>query len=242
MSTITLIEGDQRTNEFLVRALSDAGYTVRAFGYGLAALDDIVRCPPDLVVLDLATSDIDGRQLLVELRAISQIPIIATSTNDSEEEIARILLDGSDDYIVKPFGVTQLNARIVALLRRTPIASPSPVMEIAGLRIDLARHTVYLDETFVDVKRREFDLLVYLASRPGVVVSKRELLAEVWRQPWGGNEKTIDVHVSWLRRKLGERASAPRFIRTIRGVGVQFCDATPRENHDNHENHENPTR
>jgi two-component system, OmpR family, response regulator PrrA len=227
VSTITLIEPDQRASELLIRALSDTGHTLRAFASGLTALDDIVRVPPDVVVLDLAVSDIDGRQLLVELRAISQIPIIATSYNVSETDMARILLDGADDYIVKPFGVIQLDARIVALLRRTRILPSCTDLEIAGLRIDRARHTVHLDGRFIDVKRREFDLLAYLAARPGIVVSKRELLAEVWRQPWGGSEKTIDVHVSWLRRKLGERAANPRFLRTVRGVGVQFCAVSP---------------
>jgi two-component system, OmpR family, KDP operon response regulator KdpE len=220
MATVTLVEDDPRIRESLVRALSSRGHEVTAFSAGLPALDAIVAVPPDVLVLDLGLPDIDGRRLLTEIRAVSNVPIIVATARDDEEEVVRTLLAGADDYVVKPFGAEQLDARIVALLRRTRTPEGNPVIEVGGLRIDPRHHRVVLDGTDIELTRKEFELLSYLAARPGIVVTKQELLAEVWRQPWGGSDKTIDVHLSWLRRKLGETASEPRYLRAIRGVGV----------------------
>jgi two-component system, OmpR family, KDP operon response regulator KdpE len=134
----------------------------------------------------------------------------------------RALNAGADDYVVKPYSADQLDARIRAVLRRSAAPEVDPTLIVGPLRIDPRTREVVLDDQPLELSPREFDLLAYLAARPGQVVSKRELLAEVWQQPYGGAEKTVDVHLSWLRRKLGETAQEPRFLYTVRGVGVKL--------------------
>jgi DNA-binding response OmpR family regulator len=155
------------------------------------------------------------------MRAVSTTPVIVATARHEEAEIIRLLNAGADDYLVKPFSCEHLAARITAQLRRAGPGSAAPVVSVGGLRIDLARREALLDGTPVELSRREFDLLAYLAARPGVVVSRRELLTEVWHQSYG-DDQTIDVHVSWLRRKLGETAARPRYLRTVRGIGVML--------------------
>jgi DNA-binding response OmpR family regulator len=126
--------------------------------------------------------------------------------------------------MIKPFTSAHLDARMASVLRRTGRATPEPpsVIEAGGLKVDLAQRQAYLDGAPLTLTRKEFDLLAYLAARPGRVVSRRELLEEVWRQPSVGEDQTIDVHLYWLRRKLGESAAAPKYLHTVRGVGVRF--------------------
>ena len=157
------------------------------------------------------------------LRAVSEVPVIIATARDEEPEIVRLLDAGADDYLVKPFSADQLDARMRAVLRRRGQAAGGGTIEVGGLHIDPRSREVLLDGKSLDLSRKEFDLLAYLAHRVGEVVSKRELLAEVWRQPYGGADKTVDVHLSWLRRKLGETADAPRYIHTVRGVGVKLA-------------------
>src|SRR6267154_1042578 len=138
--------------------------------------------------------------------------------------LVRALDAGADDYLIKPFGAAQLDARIRAVLRRAispEDGRPAPI-EVGGLVIEPNARTVTLDGSRLDLSAREFDLLRYLAERADQVVSKRELLTEVWRLPYGGADKTVDVHLSWLRRKLGETAQRPRYLHTVRGVGVKL--------------------
>jgi two-component system KDP operon response regulator KdpE len=156
------------------------------------------------------------------LRAVSQVPVIAATARDEDAEIVRTLDLGADDYVVKPYSAAQLDARIRAVLRRSSGTPERPALELGGLRIDVRAREATLDGRRLDLARKEFDLLVYLADRAGTVVSKQELLAEVWRQPWGGSDKTVDVHLSWLRRKFGETAAAPAYLHTVRGVGVKL--------------------
>ncbi|HEY1486118.1 MAG TPA: response regulator transcription factor, partial [Micromonosporaceae bacterium] len=129
----------------------------------------------------------------------------------------------ADDYLTKPFGTAQLDARIRAVMRRAAAgeARPSEII-VGGLVIDPTARTAALDGMALELSAREFDLLRYLAERPDQVVSKRELLTEVWHQAYGGADKTVDVHLSWLRRKLGESAQAPRYLYTVRAVGVRL--------------------
>ncbi|MBO0809723.1 MAG: response regulator transcription factor, partial [Actinobacteria bacterium] len=143
---------------------------------------------------------------------------------DDEKEIVRVLNAGADDYLVKPFGPGQLDARIRAVLRRSGPAEAkgsSPIV-VGGLVLDLDAHEATLDGAALDLSRREFDLLHYLAVHSGQVVTRRDLLTHVWRTPYGGADKTVDVHLSWLRRKLGETAQHPRYLHTIRGVGIKL--------------------
>ncbi|WP_433390516.1 response regulator transcription factor [Micromonospora sp. KLBMP9576] len=223
MARLLLIEDDLTIRTPLLRALRDRGHAVGAASTAMTGLRDALDDRPDLVVLDLGLPDLDGRELLRMLRAVSAVPVIVATARDDETEIVRALDAGADDYVVKPFTAAQLDARIRAVLRRGTGGTPDdPALVVAGLRVDPRSRQVTLDGEPVELTPREFDLLHHLAARPGQVVTKRELLAEVWRVPYGGADKTVDVHLSWLRRKLGESAQAPRYLHTVRGVGVRL--------------------
>lgn len=208
----------------LIRSLSDLGHTVQASGTALEALRRVVAEPPDVIVLDLGLPDLDGRDALRMLRGITDTPIIVATARDDEAEVVRLLRAGADDYMIKPFSSAHLDARMASVLRRTGRATRAEpvVIDAGGLRVDLGERTAHLDGEALELTRKEFDLLAYLAARPGRVVSRRELLEEVWRQPSVGEDQTIDVHLYWLRRKLGESAAAPRYLHTVRGVGIRF--------------------
>ena len=226
---MALVEDDPRIREALARALTERGHAVRSSSTGMAGLRDVVDDPPDVVVLDLGLPDLDGREVLKMLRAVSAVPVIVATARDDDKEIVLTLDAGADDYIVKPFSADQLEARIRAVLRRAESAGRGPdgaaaAVVVGGLRIDAVRHEASLDGDPLDLTRKEFELLHHLALNAGHVLTKRQLLADVWQQPYGGADKTVDVHLSWLRKKLGESADAPRYIRTIRGVGVKVVD------------------
>lgn len=155
---------------------------------------------------------------------MSPVPVIIATARDDDDEIVRLLDAGADEYVVKPYSGAELEARVRALLRRSAVVGPSHSLTVGPMTIELRSRTVDLDGTSVELNRKEFDLLAYLATRAGEVVSRQELYAEVWRQPYGGADKTIDVHVSWLRRKLGETAAEPRYLHTVRGVGIKLVD------------------
>ncbi len=222
MTTVAVVEDDAHILAAVTRGLSERGHVVLGASSGLGALADIVDRRPDVVVLDLGLPDIDGLELLRMLRAVSSVPVIVATARDDERDIIRTLDAGADEYVVKPYSADQLDARIRAVLRRGRVDDADEPVQIGGLTIHLRSRVAAIDGRTMDLSRKEFDLLWHLASRPGEVVSKRELLAAVWRQPYGGPEKTIDVHLSWLRSKLGESASAPRYLRSVRGVGVML--------------------
>ncbi|MEG3635922.1 response regulator transcription factor [Micromonospora palythoicola] len=223
MARLLLIEDDLTIRAPLVRALRERGHAVAAASTAMTGLRDALDDRPDLVVLDLGLPDLDGRELLRMLRAVSAVPVIVATARDDEREIVRVLDAGADDYVVKPFTAAQLDARVRAVLRRGPGGQPvDPTVVVGGLRIDPRSRQVDLDGEPVELTPREFDLLRHLATRVGEVVTKRELLTEVWQIPYGGADKTVDVHLSWLRRKLGESAQRPRYLHTVRGVGVRL--------------------
>jgi DNA-binding response OmpR family regulator len=225
VAVLLIVEDDLRIRTALTRALTERGHAVSSEPAGLPALQRLVSDPPDLVVLDLGLPDVDGIQLLRMLRPVSAVPVIVATARDDDRATVAALDAGADDYIVKPFSADQLDARIRAVLRRaaTPEAA---VMTVGSLTVDVRTRTAVLDGRPLDLRPREFDLLAYLAARPGEVVTKRTLLADVWQQPYGGADKTVDVHLSWLRRKLGETAAAPRMLHSVRGVGVKLLPAT----------------
>jgi DNA-binding response OmpR family regulator len=221
MASVLVVEDDQFVRSALIRHLTDAAHTVRSVGTALEALHEAARVGFDVVILDLGLPDLDGAEALKMLRAITDVPVIVATARDNEGEIVRLLNDGADDYLVKPFSVEHLSARMAAVLRRSRETGASQVLRVGGLRIDVLRREAVLDDVALDLTRREFDLLAFLAARPGVVVPRRELLAEVWQQAYG-DDQTIDVHLSWLRRKIGETAANPRYLHTLRGVGVKL--------------------
>lgn len=224
MPLVLLVEDDATVRAALTYALTDAGLAVRAVGSGLDALREVTVQAPDLVVLDLGLPDIDGADALRMLRAICDVPVVVATARRRESDAIRLLNAGADDYVMKPFSGAHLLARIGAVLRRgRPVPAIGAIIHIGGLRLETDQRAAWLDGEPLQLTRREFDLLSYLAARPGRVVTRRELVTEVWRQqPLKGADQTLDVHLSWLRRKLGESAAAPRFLRTVRGVGVML--------------------
>ena len=226
MPSILIVEDEFAIRNALTSFLAGAGHSVEALATGMEGVQRAVEGDLDVVVLDLGLPDVDGAEVLKMIRAVSAVPIIVATARDDENEIVRVLQDGADDYVVKPFSGAQLQARIEAILRRAGADAPQSPISIGRLQVDPDRRTVTVAGEPIDLTRKEFDLLAYLAGRKDVVVSKRELLAEVWRQPYGGADKTLDVHLSWLRRKLGESAADPRFIHTRRGAGIRFVDPT----------------
>jgi DNA-binding response OmpR family regulator len=222
MPSVLIIEDDQSIRQGLARFLADAGHYVESLASGMEGVQRAAEGEFDVIVLDLGLPDIDGSQVLKMIRAISQVPVIVATARDEESEIVRILRDGADDYVVKPFSGAQLQVRIEAIMRRVGSGERSGPMVVADLSVDVEQRVALLSGKPLDLTRKEFDFLAYLAERVGVVVSKRELLAEVWRQPYGGADKTVDVHLSVLRRKLGETAAEARYLKTVHGVGVKL--------------------
>jgi len=224
MASILLIEDDQRIREALARTLAQRGHDVRSSATGLAGVEDALGEAVDLVVLDLGLPDVDGLDVLRMIRSVSPVPVVIATARDEEAVIVKALDAGADDYVVKPFSSDQLDARIRAVLRRLGGDEASGPVVVGDLVIEAGSREATLSGAAMELSRREFDLLLFLAERAGTVVGKREILAEVWRQPYGGADKTVDVHVSWLRRKLGESAAEPRYLHTVRGVGIKMVD------------------
>jgi len=223
VATILLIEDDGAIRSAITRALTDLGHAVTSSITGMSGLEAAIDNPPDVVLLDLGLPDVDGLQVLAMLRAVSKVPVIVITARGDDADMVRALDGGADDYVVKPFGIEQVEARLRAVLRRSGSTTAAGPLVVGGLTIDPRTRVVTLDERPVDLSRKEFDLLLALAHRPGEVVTKRELLADVWHQSYGGGDRTVDVHLSWLRRKLGETAADPRYLHSVRGVGVRLA-------------------
>ncbi len=226
MALVLLVEDDHAVRTAMARALREAGHVVQPVGTALDALRTVTDDHVDLVVLDLGLPDLDGFEALRLLRGVSDVPVIIATARTDEPTIVRLLNAGADDYVTKPFSSDHLAARVGAVLRRAKPAQPADdgLIEVGDLVVDPARREASLADAPLTLTRREFDLLAYLAARSGKVVSKSELCREVWRQPNLHLDQTIDVHLSWLRRKLGETAADPRFLHTVRGVGVKLVD------------------
>ena len=182
------------------------------------------RASFDLVLLDLMLPDGDGRDLARELRAGgSEVPIIILTARGTELERVVGLELGADDYVVKPFSGAEVIARMRAVLRRAKPSAPAVTdLEVGPLRVELGARRVFLEGDELGLSRKEFDLLVELMSHAGEVVTREDLISRVWDENWFGSTKTLDVHVGWLRGKLGDDASAPKLLHTVRGVGFRF--------------------
>jgi DNA-binding response OmpR family regulator len=157
------------------------------------------------------------------MRSVSDVPVIVVTAREDDADIVKALDAGADDFVTKPFGADHLEARIRAVLRRSGSPRAEGPITVGELVVDARTRTATLEGRPLELSRKEFDLLLALAQRAGEVVSKRDLLAEVWRQPYGGGDRTVDVHLSWLRRKLGESAAEPRYLHSTRGVGVRLA-------------------
>ena len=226
MPSILIIEDDQRIRESLAARLSERGQEVETVSRAIDGIERAVSGDFDVVVLDLGLPDLDGTEALRMIRAVSKVPVVVATARDDESDIIDVLDAGADDYVIKPYSADHLAARIRAVLRRGGEVIAEDKITVADLVIDLDAHEAMLDGKQLDLTARAFDLLAYLARQPGKLISKRELLAEVWHQPYGGADKTVDVHISWLRKELGESAADPRYLHTRRGVGVRLVDPT----------------
>jgi DNA-binding response OmpR family regulator len=223
MATVLLVEDDATIRSALSRAFTNAGHVVSGVGTAFEALRAVAVRTPEIVVLDLGLPDLDGSVVLRMIRGTSNVPVIVATARTGEANVIRLLNAGADDFVVKPFSSAHLLARIAAVLRRPGTSPDAPAaIEVGPLRIDVGRRTATLDGRRLDLTRKEFDLLAYLAARPDQVIPAKELFEKVWRQPYRGGEPTLHVHVSWLRRKLGETAAQPRLLRIVRGVGLML--------------------
>jgi two-component system, OmpR family, response regulator RegX3 len=214
---ILLVEDEDAIAEPLAVGLRREGFAVERAATGGAAL---AADPADLVLLDLRLPDIDGIDVCRSLRARSDVPIIVVTARGEETDRVVGLELGADDYVVKPFGLRELIARIRAVLRRTASRNGSPPgpIHVGGLELDERARRAVLDGVELGLTPKEFDILAALVRDPGAVLSRRRLLEEVWQTTWYGSAKTIDVHVGALRRKLGD----PGWIETVRGVGFRL--------------------
>jgi two-component system, OmpR family, response regulator RegX3 len=216
---ILVVEDEDAIAEPLVDGLRREGFEVERVATGEAAL---AAREPDLVLLDLRLPDLDGLDVCRTLRARSAVPIIVVSAKG--EEIDRVvgLEVGADDYVVKPFGLRELIARIRAVSRRVGAREAAEeTLRVGALELDRRTRRVFLDGGEVQLTAKEFELLALLASEPGAVFGRQRILEEVWHTSWYGSAKTIDVHVASLRRKLGD----PEWIDTVRGIGLRLRDA-----------------
>ncbi|HYA08806.1 MAG TPA: response regulator transcription factor [Gaiellaceae bacterium] len=213
---ILVVEDEDAIAEPLVEGLRREGFDVVRAATGGAALE---AAETDLVLLDLRLPDTDGLDVCRRLRERSDVPIIVVTARGEEADRVVGLELGADDYVVKPFGLRELIARIRAVTRRTSARSqPHGPIRVGGLEVDERARRAQLDGRPLDLTPKEFDLLAALARDPGAAVSRRRLLEEVWETTWYGSAKTIDVHVASLRRKLGD----PGWIETVRGVGFRL--------------------
>jgi DNA-binding response OmpR family regulator len=223
---ILLAEDDLAISDPLARALRREGYAVEVTAAGNAALGGLAAGGFDLLVLDLGLPDVDGLEVCRRLRVEgNRVPVLVLTARADEVDTVVGLDAGADDYVTKPFRLAELLARVRALLRRgTQEARPDlePSAPVSGVQIDAESRRAWLDGTELQLTAKEFDLLRVLVRDVGRVVTREQLMREVWETTWWSSTKTLDMHISWLRRKLGDDASHPRFITTVRGVGFRF--------------------
>lgn len=219
MASVLIVEDDLQIRELLAASLASDQHHVEVVTDGFSALEAIVGSAADVVILDLGLPDLDGVELLRMIRAVSNVPVVVATARDDDSELVRALDAGADEYVIKPFSGREMQARVRAILRRFETEG---VLTVGDLVIDISARRARLAGDLLDLRRKEFDILTELARRVGQVVPRDELFAAVWRQPDAGADKTIDVHMSWLRQKLGETAADPRYVHTVRGVGYRL--------------------
>jgi two-component system response regulator RegX3 len=225
--TILLVEDEVSITEPLAAALEREGFDTRVAGTAGDALEQAGQLQPDLVLLDVMLPDGSGYDVCRELRRSSKVPIIMLTARGEEADRVIGLELGADDYVVKPFSAREVTARIRAVLRRAESAAPEGggAIEIGEIRLDPAKREVRRGGKALELSRKEYDLLELLMRDAGTVIKRERLIEQVWDTNWFGSTKTLDVHVSGLRRKLGDNSAAPRYLHTIRGVGFRFASA-----------------
>ena len=223
---VLVVEDEESISEPFARALTRVGFRAEVARTGREAIELASALGPDVVLLDLALPDQDGRDVCRQLRRGSDVPIIMVTASGALTDRVVGLELGADDYVVKPFSVAEVVARIRAVLRRTKgSAGEDGRSTIGELKIDVPSRRVWRAEREVELTRKEFDLLARLAHDAGRVVTRETLMSDVWDMNWFGSTKTLDVPVAWLRRKLGDDPARPTYIHTVRGVGFRLADA-----------------
>ena len=226
--TILLVEDERAITEPLAEALEREGFMPSLAGTAAEAMEKARGPAPDLVLLDIGLPDGSGLDVCRELRRVTEVPIIMLTARGAEADRVAGLELGADDYIVKPFSAREVMARVRAVLRRTTPAQATEggdEIRIGDLSLDAARHEVKLDGDSLELSRKEFELLRVLMEGAGSVITREALIEDVWDMNWFGSTKTLDVHISGLRRKLRDDPKTPRYIHTVRGVGFRFSGA-----------------
>ena len=228
MPKLLLVEDEKSIAEGLAITLEAEGFQVAWVKDGLDAIPAWERVRPDLVVLDLMLPGMSGTEICRKIRARSDVPIIMLTAREAEVDRVVGLELGADDYVTKPFSTRELVARIKAVLRRAPLietdGDESPV-EASGVRVDRVRHEVRVDGSGVELPPKEFDLLAYLIENAGRVLTRGQLIDEIWGSDYVGDTKTLDVHIRRLRTRVEDDPKDPRRIQTVRGVGYRFADS-----------------
>jgi DNA-binding response OmpR family regulator len=220
---ILIVEDEASIAEPFARLLRREGFETTVVRTAADALEAARRTEPHLVLLDLALPDGDGRDVCRVLRGERDVPVIMVTARGTETDRVVGLELGADDYVVKPFSGAEVIARIRAVLRRyKTVDKPVEPIRVHELDVDLAARRAVLAGRELELSRKEFDLLAELARNAGRVVTREDLMSRVWDENWFGSTKTLDVHMGWLRRKLGDEAASPRYIHTVRGVGFRF--------------------
>jgi two-component system response regulator RegX3 len=224
---ILLVEDEESISEPLSAALGREGFEVVIAATAADGRERFRAQAPDLVLLDVMLPDGDGKDLLREIRSSSRTPVIMVTARGEELERVLGLELGADDYVTKPFSAAELAARVRAVLRRAdaPMPAAEDVLEVGEIRMQLDKHELTCDGEAIDLTVKEFEVLRMLLEHAGKVVRREQLIREIWDTSWFGSTKTLDVHVSALRRKLGDDPTAPRFIHTVRGVGFRFASS-----------------
>jgi two-component system, OmpR family, response regulator RegX3 len=228
MPKLLLVEDEKSIAEGLAITLESEGFQIAWVKDGLDAIPAFERVRPDLVVLDLMLPGMSGTEICRTLRGRSDVPIIMLTARDAEVDRVVGLELGADDYVTKPFSTRELVARIKAILRRAPlvdsVGDDTPV-EASGVRVDRVRHEVRVDGSLVDLPPKEFELLAYLVEHAGRVLTRGQLIDEIWGSDYVGDTKTLDVHIRRLRTRVEEEPKEPVRIQTVRGVGYRFSDS-----------------
>jgi two-component system, OmpR family, response regulator len=216
--TVVVVEDETNIAELVSMYLERDGFRVRIAGTGEAGMEAIEKHRPRLVLLDVGLPDVDGLELCKRIRASSSVPVIFLTARDSEVDRVVGLELGGDDYITKPFSPAELVARVKAVLRRADGAPTPEVTQAGRVTVDTGRREVQVDGDAIELTTKEFDLLRYLAERPGLALSRQQILDGVWGYDWYGDPRTVDVHIAQVRKKIGDAVS----ITTVRGVGYRL--------------------
>lgn len=224
MTTILLVEDDERISEPLLRVLGSEGFETIHAATGNEGLARVATRRPDLMLLDLTLPDIDGLDVCRKVREDRpELPIIMLTARAEEMDVIVGLGAGADDYVPKPFRLAELVARIRARLRIADAAHQMP-RELTGgpLRVNTESRRAYLDDTELELTSKEFDLLALLMSKPDATFTREQIMSTVWDENYWGSTRTLDTHISTLRRKIGDDTDPPSLIVTVRGVGFRF--------------------